>query len=251
MRYIIILVLGLVIGAGGGIYLLGVPRGAHSLPGTAIQPPSPGGDAPGTAVVVLDEKLFADLVGGIFRDLSSPSFHIAQSGPLATDASMHFAAFAGGCTNTVTLLAESGGVKTRVQFAGGKISMPLAFSGNYNLLGNCMQFKGWAQTSVQLSFDQSKQTVYGQLNVEGVNLEGVAPIANNFVTVFVQNAINQQVNPLELLRASQIAPVIPVKASGGVVKAQVKDVRAEVLDGSLKLHITYEFSGEHAPPPPG
>ena len=95
-----------------------------------------------------------------------------------------------------------------------------------------MQFKGWAQTSVQLSFDQSKQTVYGQLN-ESVNLDGVAPMANNFVTVFVQNAINQQVNPLELLRA-RIAPVIPVKASGGVVKAQVKDVRAEVLDGSLK-----------------
>ena len=61
--------------------------------------------------------------------------------------------------------------------------------------------------------------------------------------MFVQNAINQQVNPLELLRASQIAPIIPVKASGGVVKAQVKDVRAEILDGSLKLHITYEFSG--------
>ena len=68
-------------------------------------------------------------------------------------------------------------------------------------------------------------------------------MANNFVTVFVQNAINQQVNPVEMLRASQIAPVIPVKASGGVVKAQVKDVRAEILDGSLKLHITYEFSG--------
>jgi hypothetical protein len=243
MRYIIILVLGLVLGAGAAIFLLGVPRAAHSLPGTAIQPPNPGGDAPGTAVVVLDQKLFADVLGGIFRDLSSPSFRIGRSGPVATDASIHLASFAGGCTNTVTLLAESGNVKTGVQFAGGKITLPLAFSGNYNLLGSCMQFKGWAQTSVQLSFDQAKQTVYGQLNVEAVNLEGVMPIANNFVTVFVQNAINQQVNPLELLRASQIAPVIPVKASGGVVKAQVKDVRAEVLDGSLKLHITYEFSG--------
>ena len=243
MKYIIILVLGLVLGAGGAIYLLGVPRPAHALPGTAIQPPSPGGDAPGTAVIVLDDQLFANVLGGIFRDLGSPSFQMARSGPLPTDASMHFAVFEGGCTNTVTLLAETGSVKTRVQFAGGKISLPLAFSGNYNLLGNCMHFKGWAQTSVQLSFDQSKQTVYGQLNVEGVNLEGVSPMANNFVTVFVQNAINQQVNPLELLRASQLAPVIPVKASGGVVKAQVKDVRAEVLDGSLRLHIIYEFSG--------
>jgi hypothetical protein len=243
MKYIITLLLGLVLGAGGAIYFLGVPRAAHALPGTVIQPPNPAGDAAGTAVVVLDEKLFSDVLGGIFRDLNSPSFQIARSGPLATDASMRFAVFEGGCTNTVTLLAEAGAVKTRVQFAGGRISLPLAFSGSYNLLGSCMQFKGWAQTNVQLSFDQSKQTVYGQLNVEGVNLEGVAPMANNFVTVFVQNAINQQVNPVEILRASQIAPVIPVKASGGVVKAQVKDVRAEILDGSLKLHITYEFSG--------
>jgi hypothetical protein len=122
--------------------------------------------------------------------------------------------------------------------------LPLAFSGSYNALGNCMQFKGWAQTSIQLSFDQSKQTLYGPLNVEGVNLEGVAPVANSFVTVFVQNAINQRVNPLELLRAPQLVPVIPVKASGGVLKAEVKDVRAEVLEGSLRLHITYEFKGE-------
>jgi hypothetical protein len=250
MKYLITLVLGLVIGAAGGIYLLGTPRAGHSLPGVAIQPPSPGGDAAGTAVVALDEKLFADVLGGIFHDLNSPTFQIARSGA-APDVSMHFASFASGCANTVTLLPEAGGVKTRVQFAGGKITLPLAFSGNYNLLGNCMQFKGWAQTNVQLSFDQAKQTVFGQLNVEGVNLEGVAPIANNFVTVFVQNAINQQVNPLELLRASQIAPVIPVKASGGSVKAKVKDVRAEVLDGSLKLHITYEFSGEKGQPPAG
>jgi hypothetical protein len=46
-----------------------------------------------------------------------------------------------------------------------------------------------------------------------------------------------------LLRASQIAPAFPVKASGGMVKAQVKDVRAEVVEWALKLHITYEFSG--------
>lgn len=243
MKYLIILVLGLALGAGGTVYLLGIPRANHKLPGALIQPPNPGGDPGGTAVVVLDEKLFADVLGGIFRDLDSPKFQIAENQSSATEPAMHLAVFEGGCANTVTLLPEASNVKTRVQFAAGRISLPLAFSGSYNLMGNCMQFKGWAQTSIQLSFDQAKQTVYGQLNVEGVNLEGVNPIANNFVTVFVQNAINQQVNPLELLRPSQIAPVIPVKAGGGVVKAQVKDVRAEVQDGSLKLHITYEFSG--------
>jgi hypothetical protein len=243
MKYILVLIVGLALGAGGAIYLLGVPRAAHTLPGTPIQPPPAGGDATGTAVILLDEKLFTDVLGGIFRDLNPPSFQIARAEPQTSDTAMHLALFQGGCTNSVTLLAESGGVKTRVQFADGKIGLPLAFSGSYNLMGSCLQFKGWAQTNVQLSFDQGKQTVFGQLNVEAVNLEGVSPIANNFVTVFVQNAINQQVNPIEVLRPSQIAPMIPVKASGGVVKAQVKDVRAEVLSGSLKLHISYEFSG--------
>jgi hypothetical protein len=71
----------------------------------------------------------------------------------------------------------------------------------------------------------------------------VNPVANNFVTVFVRNAIDQRVNPLELIRAPQLQLMIPVKASNGAVKAHVKDVRAEVLDGTLKLHISYEFSG--------
>lgn len=242
MKYIIVLVLGLVLGGGGAIYLLGTPR-ARTAPGTAIRPPDQGGDPGGTAVITLDEKVFDGLLGGIFRDLGSPSFQLSRNEHRLVDSPMEFAIFQGGCTNTVTLLPEVDNVKTRVQFVGGKIATPLAFSGSYNLLGNCTQFKGWAQTSIQLSFDQAKQTVYGQLNVDGVNLDGVNPMANNFVTVFVQNAINQRVNPLQLLNAQQIAPAIPVKASGGIVKAQVKDVRAEVLDGSLRLHITYDFSG--------
>ncbi|HEU0253767.1 MAG TPA: hypothetical protein VFR12_12105, partial [Pyrinomonadaceae bacterium] len=96
---------------------------------------------------------------------------------------------------------------------------------------------------INLSFDQEKQVVYGRVDVEGVNLEGVNPIANNFLTVFVQSAINQKVNPLLLVNEPQLSLMIPVKASNGAVKARAKDVRAEVLDGSLKLHLTYEFSG--------
>ena len=68
-----------------------------------------------------------------------------------------------------------------------------------------LQFKGWAQTKIKLSFDQEKQVVYGFVDVEGVNLEGVNPIANNFVTVFVQSAINQKVNPLLLIKRATVA----------------------------------------------
>lgn len=242
MRYVIILVLGLLLGAGAAIFLLGAPR-AKSTPGVAVQAPDPSGDPAATVVVSLTNTFADGVLGTLFKDLGPPSFQLAGTDSEPEVAAMRRVAFQQGCTNMITLAPEGSGVKTQVQLANGKISVPLAFSGSYNLLGNCMQFKGWAQTSIQLRFDQGSQTVYGQVNVEGVNLEGVNPMANNFVTVFVRNAIDQRVNPLELIRAPQLQLLIPVKASNGAVKAHVKDVRAEILDGSLKLHISYEFSG--------
>ncbi|HYJ86118.1 MAG TPA: hypothetical protein VEW46_08695 [Pyrinomonadaceae bacterium] len=257
MRYLITFLVGLVVGGGAAIFLLGVPR-AKSLPGTHVQAPA-GEPSPSTVVVTLRDGFVSELLVTVFRDLSPPTFNLASTArdpelippanAVETD-SVHFtnAAFQGGCTNSVTLAQESGNVKTQVQFANGNITAPLVFSGSYNLLGNCMQFKGWAQTSIQLSFDQASQTLYGRANVEGVNLEGVNPMANNFVTVFVRNAIDSRVNPLEILRPGQLQLMIPVKASNGSVKAQVKDVRSEAQDGQLRLHITYEFSGAKGQP---
>lgn len=250
MKYILLLILGLGVGAAAAIFFLGVPS-AKAIPGTVVQAPPPGGDPPGTVVVSISDSFLDGMLGTVFRDLGPPSFKLAESAPLLGSASIEHAAFQAGCTNTITLAAEGNNVKTRVDFSGGKISAPLVFSGNYNLLGNCMQFKGWAQTSIQLSFDQPSQTLYGRVNVEGVNLENVNPVANNFVTVFVRTAIDQRVNPLQILRPQQLQLLIPVQASNGSVKAVVKDVRSDVQDGSLRLHITYDFSGAKAEPPPG
>jgi hypothetical protein len=102
---------------------------------------------------------------------------------------------------------------------------------------------------MQLSFDQSSQTLYGRLNVDGVDLEGLNPVANNFATVFVRSAIDSKVNPIQILRPQQLQLLIPIQASNGSVKAQVKDVRSEVQDGSLRLHITYEFKGDKGSQP--
>lgn len=249
MKYLVILVLGVVLGAGIAVYFLGIPR-AKSRPGVAVTAPDPAGDPAGTVVVSLTDGFVDGLLGTIFKDLGAPSFHLAENG-VTPAPSLRNVALQQGCTNTITLAPAGGDVKTEVQFTNGKIQAPLAFSGSYLVLGNCMQFKGWAQTSIGLRFDQASQTVFGQVDVEGVNLEGVNPIANNFVTVFVRNAIDQRVNPLEILRAQQLQLLIPVKASNGSVKAQVKDVRAEMLDGSLKLHISYEFTGARGDQPQG
>jgi hypothetical protein len=247
MKYILLLVIGLVIGAAAAIFFLGVPS-AKAIPGTAVQAPPPGGDPPGTVVVAISDSFFSEMLGTIFRDLGAPSFKLAATGSAA---GFEKIAFQDGCTNTMTLAAEGNNAKTQVKFAGGKISAPLVFSGNYNLLGNCMQFKGWAQTTMQLSFDQPSQTLYGRLSVDGVDLENVNPVANNFVTVFVRSAIDSKVNPIQILRPQQLQLLIPVQASNGSVKAKVKDVRSEVQDGSLRLHITYDFAGTKGQTPQG
>lgn len=241
MRYFLILLLGLIIGGAAAIFFLGIPR-AKAIPGTRVEAPAAGANPASTVVVSLSEGFLDEVLGTVFRDLGPPTFNLSSTARSGV-ATIENAAFQGGCTNSVTLAPESGNVKTQVKFSGGTISAPLVFSGSYSLMGNCIQFKGWAQTSIQLSFDQPAQTLYGRVNVESVNLEDVAPIANNFVTVFVRSAIDSRINPLELLRPSQLQLLIPVKGSNGSLKAHVKDVRAEVQDGVLRLHITYDFSG--------
>src|SRR5215213_2359580 len=240
MRYVLFLVLGILLGAGAAIFFLGAPS-AKSSPGQAIQPPAPGANPPATVVIAMEQSFIDAVMAATFNGLGTPTFQLGQARGDGFER-IEQTLFQGGCANTITLLPEGSGVKTGVQFRNGTVNAPMAFTGSYNLAG-CLQFKGWAQTTIKLSFDQEKQTVYGNVDVEGVNLEGVNPIANNFVTVFVQGAINQRVNPLILVSEPQLSPMIPVKAINGAVKARAKDVRAEVLEGSLKLYLTYEFTG--------
>jgi hypothetical protein len=242
MKYVLLLISGIVLGGGAAIFFLGAPR-AGSAPGTAVKAPEAGVNPPATVVITLDQGLVDAVLATTFSGLGAPTFQLGRDSEQRSDQTVTVA-LQGGCTNTITLLPEGSGVKTSVQFQGGKIIAPMAFTGSYNLMGNCIQFKGWAKSNIQLSFDQSKQTVYGLVDVEGVNLEGVSPVANSFVTAFVQGAINQRVNPLILVTERQLSLLIPVKASNGTVKSRAKDVRAEILDGSLKMHVTYEFSGE-------
>jgi hypothetical protein len=252
MRYVLTLLGGLVIGGALVFFLfVGAPR-AKPLPGSVVKPPEPGGDPPGTALVTLDEKFFDALLSTIFRDLGAPTFPLqfasltGQSSSATGGGAEVFRLAAlqqdGGCANSVVIAPEDSNVKTGVRLTEGKIMAPLAFSGSYNAFGSCINFKGWAQANVELRFDQGQQTVYGQITVEGVNLEGTSPIVGGLVTPLVQRAINERVNPLEIMRSSQLTLAIPVKASNGTLKAQVKDVRSEVRDNTLRLHITYEFS---------
>lgn len=251
MKYVLVLLLGLILGGVLVFFLfVGVPR-AGALPGAPLQAPDQGGDPAGTAVVTLDEKFFDTVLAAIFRDMNAPSFPLQfsalqmEGGARQVSPDFRLAVFQGDCPSAVTLIPEGSNVRTSVRLADGKILAPLAFSGSYNApLFGCMRFKGWAQASIRLSFDEAKQTVYGHINVEGVNLDNTASGVGEIVTLLVQRAINERVNPLEILQSHQLMLAVPVKSSNSMLKAQVKSVREEIQNGKLSLHITYDFSGQ-------
>jgi hypothetical protein len=249
MKYVLALItgiIGLVLGALIVVFLLGAPK-AKALPGQPVQAPDPGGDPPGTAIITLDEKFFDALLGTIFRDLGAPSFPLEltmmERGPLdGSPLNVVPAALQGDCPDQIVIKTEGSNIKTGVRFTNGKIIAPLAFTGSKSLLG-CQRFQGWAQANIDLRFDQEKQTVYGWINVEGVNLDGTPDIVGSVATLLVQRSINQRINPLEILRAPQLSLAMPVQSTNGTLKAQVKGVRAEVLDGKLVLHLSFDFAG--------
>jgi hypothetical protein len=228
MKYILTLLLGVLLG-GAAAYLLfvGTPR-TGKLKGEAVRAPDAGGPPPGTAVVELDEQFFGALLDSIFRDLNKPAFP-----PAAGE----------GCQNQVVIEPGAGDVKTGVLMRDGRVVVPLAFSGTYNLMGNCQNLRGTAEAGLDFRFAADEQTLYGQLNVAGVNVEGMTPLLSGFVTAFVQGAINQRVNPLVLLRGQQLTLAVPVQAAGGTLQARAREVREEAKDGKLRLYVTYDFKG--------
>ena len=78
MKYVIVLVLGLIVGAGATIFILGIPR-AMSAPGAKVQAPEAGGDPPGAVVVTLTSSFLDGLLESVFRDLGAPAFQLAET----------------------------------------------------------------------------------------------------------------------------------------------------------------------------
>ncbi|QQS40940.1 MAG: hypothetical protein IPM63_16470 [Acidobacteriota bacterium] len=247
MGKVLTFVLGLLIGGAAAYFLfVGVPA-ANEMPGEPVAAPSPGGPPPGTATVVLDEPFFQAVLQTIFEQMNAPEFPLRGSngGLDRQDGSGSYASAqnAAPCNNTIKILREGSGVKTSVRLEKGKLVAPLAFEGNVNVLGNCARFSGWSKTGLSLTYDSEKRTVYGKIEVETVNLDGVTPLASGLVAQFVQSAINQRVNPITILKGEQVAVSLPIEASGGTLSAQISDVRAEIKEKTLNLLVTYDFKG--------
>ncbi len=243
-------ILGLVIGGALVFFMFGgAPRAAQTPPGIPILPPDPNGSPAGTASVVLNQQFFDQILGTIFRDMNAPAFPLNLTGRNTFDetARPQYASFAlqnsGGCEGKITLLPQGSNVTTGVRLENEKINAPLAFTGSTSVFGQCVNFAGWAQANLALRFDEAQQTVFGQINVETVNLDNVSPVISGFVTPIVQTTINSRVNPITILRGQQLALNLPITASDGTLKANVKDVRSEIKENALNLFVTYDFAG--------
>lgn len=241
------LVLGLIV---GGVIIffvfVGVPR-ASKTPGEPIRPPDSQG-SPGAAQIVLKPDLFNAVLATIFREIKEPAFPLTI-GAVQSRTNYEYAALEQTpCDGQIHILPEGSGVKTGLKFENGRITVPLAFSGSYNSPIGCYPFTGWAQANFELRFDSAQQSVFGRVNVETVNLDGVNPLVSGLVTPIVQNSINTRVNPILILRGDQLGVDLPIAASGGNFRARVSDVRAEVKDDSLSLFVIYDFSGTPGKP---
>ncbi len=251
MSKAIVFILGAVLGLiiGGGLifyYVNGTPRAAQ-LPGEPIKALDQNGTPAGTATIVLNQQFFDTILSTIFRDMNAPAFPLNLTGQnnYIETAKPQYASFAlqNECEGKIALKPEGSGVATGVRLENGKIGAPLAFSGSTSVLGQCINFAGWAQASLNLRFDESQQNVYGQIDVETVNLDGLSPLVSGFVTPLVQSSLNSRVNPITILRGQQLALNLPIAASGGTLAAKVKDVRSEVKDNAVNLYVTYDFAG--------
>src|SRR5829696_2587419 len=103
MKYVLILLLGILLGAGAAIFFLGVPS-AKSAPGQAVKAPDQGGTPPGTVVIAMEQSFIDAVLATTFSGLGTPTFQLGQNRNGAER--IEQALFQGGCTNSITLLAE-------------------------------------------------------------------------------------------------------------------------------------------------
>lgn len=247
ITFILGAVVGLIFGGVLTYYLLvGTPQ-ALEKPGQLVQAPNTEENKPsGTAQIVLNQEFFNSILQTMFDEMEAPSYPLKLSlnTTIKDSKSTKFALQNNQCEGKIKLLKEGSDVQTSVRFENNQMNVPLAFSGSANVFGNCVELKGWSQANLELRFDKEKQMVYGIVNVQTVNLDGIAPFITNIVTPLIQNALNQNVNPIEIINGKQISVDLPISAMGGNFQADIKDVRAEVKDKALNLYVTYDFQGK-------
>jgi len=189
------------------------------------------------ATLTVNEEFLNAFLDSMLTNLKAPSAPLA----ITPSDKERTAAESYGCASVITLQKEESGVRTAIKLEQGRITAPLAFSGSYNssLLG-CIQFRGWANTTWVMEFDRTRQSLLARIQVQEIHLTNVPALAGSSLTKIVQSAIDQRINPLELIKLEQLSPRVPITPANGALRLRAKDARPEILPGNLQLHVTYE-----------
>lgn len=193
--------------------------------------------------ISLNEQFFDALLDSMFKNSAAPEIPLAENNPkTANYLKVSDSAENTACPETIRLQRQIDGVNTAVHFRQGKIYVPLAFTGNYNppFVG-CINFSGWAETNIGLSFDRQKQTLVGTAQVLNVNLSGAGGLGSSLLTRLVQSSIDRKINPIEIIRMDKISFNIPVQNTGNLNMKAV-GMRHQVGDGVLDIYVSYQFS---------
>ncbi|MBX7055928.1 MAG: hypothetical protein K1X36_13320 [Pyrinomonadaceae bacterium] len=209
--------------------------------------------------VSLNEQFFDALLDSIYQNFDPPEFSVAASrnghSPLSErtfsfqNAGYELPVVAnertGGrryCRETVRIIREMDGVRTAVRFREGRILVPLAFTGNYAppFVG-CVEFAGWAESVIDLEYDQAGQRLVGKARVLNVNLNGTGGVGGTLIAKLIQGSIDKKLNPIEILRLDKVSFGVPIQNTGNI-KMRALGVTPEVANGSLNIRIAYEFS---------
>lgn len=199
----------------------------------------------GEVTIVAGERLFNALLDGVFAFAEPPSYPLARqsndqnNGRGARDSGAS-------CESVVALMRESGGVRSAVRLAPEGILAPVAFRGSYDtgsLLG-CFKFEGSALTEIDLSFDVARQALLGRLRVRQVNVQGLSTLLGGGLTSLVQRAVDEQLNPIEILKTEQLSTLLPLAKgrTDNALRLRATEVQPELKNGELRLRIFYEIT---------
>ena len=191
------------------------------------------GNAPAAeATITVNEQFLNSFLTAIFDNLQEPSMPLTIGG----------AAPSGPCASEIRLKREVDGVRTAVHLQDGRIVGPLAFAGAYSssLLG-CIEFSGWANSEVNLEFNNERHALVARFYLREIHLNNVPAIANGPLLNMVQTAIDRRYNPVDLLTLEQLSTRVNIQPAKGALQLRAREIRSEITPSAVTLHIIYEF----------
>ena len=178
--------------------------------------------------VSLGEPFFDALLDAVLTGADAPDFPIGER--------------TASCSESIKVRREMGAARTAVRLREGRITVPVAFSGEHALpFVGCIEFSGWADTAIDVEFDRAGQRLVGRATVQRVILDGTGGIGGTMIASLLQSSIDRRLNPFEILQMEKLSFAVPIQNSRGF-RAQAVGVRHEVRNGQLNVTITYQFS---------